>query len=224
MAQSIFYKEWIKTRKIMWLLLFVSVGFLMYTQIRIERAIELKGVAHLWLIVLMKDVIFIEILRYIPLLLGIFTALAQYVPEIQHKRLKLTLHLPVNQKKIMLQIATFGLSCLLILFLIHYGWLWIYISRHFSMEFTAHILLTSLPWYVAGIAGYALTGWICLEPTWKYRIINTLFSIIFLRLLFLSPYPEAYNRLLWVFIALGILLTAFIWLSVMRFKAGEQDK
>lgn len=81
MLPSIFYKEWIKTRRIVWLCLLVSLGFVLYAQLRIGRAIELNGAAHLWLVILMKDVVFIDILSYVPLAIGILIALIQYVPD-----------------------------------------------------------------------------------------------------------------------------------------------
>ena len=223
MLPSIFYKEWIKTRRIVWLCLLISLGFVLYAQLRIGRAIELNGAAHLWLVILMKDVVFIDILSYVPLAIGILIALIQYVPEIHQKRLKLTLHLPVNQQKILWNMAIFGICCLLIIFMINYLWLWLYLQHHFSSEIVGHLLLTSLPWYVAGILGYAFTAWICVEPTWKYRIIHALFAVAFIRLLFLSPYPEAYNDFLWLFAMLAFFFCGFIWLSVTRFKEGRQD-
>lgn len=223
MISSIFYKEWIKTRHIVWLCLLISLGFVIYAQIRLERVIELRDAAHLWEIILTKEVVFIESLKYIPLLLGVLLAIAQYVPEIQQKRLKLTLHLPVNQMKIIFTMTAYGLLCLLVIYLINFAWLWIYLQHVLAPEFTSRILLTAMPWHIAGIVGYAFTSWVCVEPTWKYRVLNSLFAVGFIRLLFLNKYPEAYNNILWLLILLPILFVGFIWISVTRFKIGKQD-
>lgn len=223
MISSIFYKEWIKTRRIVWLCLFISLGFVVYALMRIGRIIELKDAAHLWEIILTKEVVFIESLQYIPLLLGVLLAIAQYVPEIQQKRLKLTLHLPVNQKKIIITMGAYGLLCLLAIYLLNFVWLWIYLQQVVAPEFTSRILLTAMPWHIAGILGYAFTSWICIEPTWKYRVANSLFAVGFIRFLFLNKYPEAYNSVLWLLILLSILFVGFIWISVTRFKTGKQD-
>lgn len=223
MIKWIFYKEWIKTRSMLLFSLLLSVGFLLYTQIRIGRVVELKGAAHLWEIMLMKDVLFIEILRYVPLVVGLLLGLAQYIPEIHHKRLKLTLHLPVQQSRIIFVMAAYGFLWLLLLFLLHYLWLGLYLQQVVAPEFVSRILLSAAPWYLAGMAGYAFTAWICIEPAWKQRVVLWLFSVAFLRLYYLVPYPEAYNRLLPLALLLSLLPLTFAWLSVLRFKEGKQD-
>ena len=223
MILSIFYKEWIKTRRMVWFCLIASLGFLLYTQMRLSRVVELQGAAHVWLIILSKDVTFIETLRFVPMAIGILLGLAQYVPEMQHKRLKLTLHLPIHYNRIIMLMSAYGLACLLAIFLIHYAWLWIYLHQLFATPITKHILLTSLPWYIGGIAGYAFTVWMCVEPTWKYRVIHFLFAAISLRLLYISPYPCAYNRVLGILILVSVFSIGYIILSVSRFKRGEQD-
>ena len=71
--------------------------------------------------------------------------------------------------------------------------LWLYLQKFFATELTSRILLTAIPWFTAGITGYLLTAWICLEPTWKRRILNILISAAILRIFFLSSVPESYN-------------------------------
>ena len=90
-------------------------------------------------------------------------------------------------------------------------------------ELVARILLTSLPWYLCGITGYLFAAWICLEPTWRRRIIDLLIAVGVVRIFFLSSVPEAYNCFLpWlvVYTAAAMLLPQ---LSVSRFKEGCQD-
>lgn len=64
----IFYKEWIKTRWYLLLMFVVTLGFAGYSMMRINRVVELKGVEHIWEIMISKDVIFIDLLQYIPVL------------------------------------------------------------------------------------------------------------------------------------------------------------
>ena len=92
MKKAIFYKEWIKTRRYFPIALIVSVIFIIYALLGVQRVINFRGVAHLWEILLSRDVVFIETLTYIPLLAGLLLAIVQFVPEMQQKRLKLTLH------------------------------------------------------------------------------------------------------------------------------------
>lgn len=83
MKKAIFYKEWIKTRRYFPIALIVSVIFIIYALLGIQRVINFRGVAHLWEILLSRDVVFIETLTYIPLLTGLLLAIVQFVPEMQ---------------------------------------------------------------------------------------------------------------------------------------------
>ena len=60
MKKSNFYKEWIKTRRYFPIALTVSVIFIIYALLGVQRVINFRGVAHLWEILLSRDVVFIE--------------------------------------------------------------------------------------------------------------------------------------------------------------------
>lgn len=165
MKKAIFYKEWIKTRRYFPIALTVSVIFIIYALLGVQRVINFRGVAHLWEILLSRDVVFIETLTYIPLLAGLLLAIVQFVPEMQQKRLKLTLHLPYPQNRMLMLMLIAGLSELIVIYLIDYLILYVYLQNILAPELTDRILLTSLPWYIGGITAYSLTSWICLEPT-----------------------------------------------------------
>ena len=109
-----------------------------------------------------------------------------------------------------------GLSELTVIYLINYLILYAYLQNILAPELTDRILLTSLPWYIGGITAYSLTSWICLEPTWKRKLLNFFISCGIIRIFFLSNVPQAYD---------GFIKTKNIlpWLSVTRFKAGKQD-
>ena len=223
MKKAIFYKEWIKTRRYFPIALTVSVIFIIYALLGVQRVINFRGVAHLWEILLSRDVVFIETLTYIPLLAGLLLAIVQFVPEMQQKRLKLTLHLPYPQNRMLMLMLIAGLSELIVIYLIDYLILYVYLQNILAPELTDRILLTSLPWYIGGITAYSLTSWICLEPTWRRRIIDLLIAVGVVRIFFLSSVPEAYNCFLpWlvVYTAAAMLLPQ---LSVSRFKEGCQD-
>ena len=172
---------------------------------------------------LSRDTVFVDLLEFIPLLVGILLALVQFVPEMHHKCLKLTLHLPYPQLRMINLMLLYGLVVLLICFAANYLLMTVYMQGVLAPELYSRILLTVLPWYLAGIAAYLLISWICLEPAWKRRVLNLVISVLLLRIFFLAPAPEAYNAFLpWM--AIYTLLTASLsWLSIARFKAGEQD-
>ena len=223
MKKAIFYKEWIKTRRYFPIALIVSVIFIIYALLGIQRVINFRGVAHLWEILLSRDVVFIETLTYIPLLTGLLLAIVQFVPEMQQKRLKLTLHLPYPQNRMLMLMQNAGLSELIVIYLIDYLILYVYLQNILAPELTDRILLTSLPWYLAGLALYPLAAWVCLEPTWRRRVADILVAVGVCRLFFLSETPQAYDGMLPWLLALLLCVLFFPLLSVYRFKQGCQD-
>ena len=139
------------------------------------------------------------------------------------KCLKLTLHLPYSQLRMVMLMLLYGLLVLLVCFGFNYVLMGFYLQGILASELVRHILLTAAPWYLAGIAGYLLVSWICLEPSWKRRIFNLIVAVLVLRIFFLSTTPEAYNGFL-PWLAVCTLLTGtFSWLSIVRFKEGKQD-
>lgn len=220
---AIFYKEWIKTRWYFLLAVLATLGFTGYCMLRINRVVEVKGAAHVWEVMLQRDAIFIEMLQYIPLIVGILMAVVQFVPEMQRKCLKLTLHLPYPALKMTAHMLLAGSVLLLACFATNFLLMELYLSSVFAHELKNHILLTALTWYLAGLAGYLLVSWICLEPTWKRRIPNLVIAVLLLRIFFLSPTPEAYNSFLPYLLVYTVLTASFSWLSVVRFKTGKQD-
>jgi len=169
MIKAIFYKEWIKMRCFYPLSALFLFGATAYALLRVQRVITFKGAAHVWEVMLEKEVVFIDILQYLPALLGVLLAVVQFVPEMAQKRLKLTLHLPFPQWKMILLMSGIGLGALALLFIVQTAVLWGYFHALLAPELVARILLTALPWYLAGLTLYLLTAWICLEPTWKRR-------------------------------------------------------
>lgn len=223
MKTAIFYKEWLKTRYFFVLASLVSWGFIAYCLLKIRYIIHLKGAAHLWQVMMERDAVFIERLTYLPLIFGILFGIVQFIPEMQQKRLKLTLHLPYPQYRTITLMLCWGAGCLLSCFLTHFLILWLYLRTILPVELYSHILLTATPWYLAGILSYIFTSWICLEPTWKRRIANLFVSVAVTSVFFLSSTPEAYNCMLIPAAIYAIFCFSLPLLSIQRFLAGKQD-
>ncbi len=220
---AIFYKEWIKTRWYSLLALVVTLGFAGYAMLRINKVVNLKGVDHVWEIMLMKDTTFIELIQYVPLLVGILFAVVQFVPEMYRKCLKLTLHLPYPQLKMVNFMLLYGIVALCICFATNFILMFAYLQSILAPELYNRVLLTAIPWYLAGVEAYLLVAWICLEPTWKRRVLNFIVTLLVLRVFFLSTLPEAYTGFLPWMVLFILLSISFSWLSINRFKMGKQD-
>lgn len=68
MIQAIFYKEWIKTRWYWLLATLFMIGITGYSMLRIGRTIAIQGIDHLWVVMVQKDAIFIDLLQFVPYL------------------------------------------------------------------------------------------------------------------------------------------------------------
>ena len=223
MIKAIFHKEWINKPWFCLVAALFLAGFTAYALLRVQRVITFKRAAHICEVMLEKEVVFIDILQYLPVLLGVLLALVQFIPEMTHKRLKLTLHLPFPQRKMILLMMSVGLAALAVLSAVQAFVLWCYFHTLLAPELVSRILLTSLPWYLAGLALYPLAAWVCLEPTWRRRVADILVAVGVCRLFFLSETPQAYDGMLPWLLALLLCVLFFPLLSVYRFKQGCQD-
>lgn len=223
MNKAIIFKEWLKTRKVFWVALAVAVLFAVYAVMSMNRVTTLKGVEHIWLIMLMKDNTFVSILMYLPVVIGIALGASQFVPEMLQKRLKLTLHLPVPMTRLIFAMISVGLLELLVIFVLQLLIIVVYDSTFLVPELVSRVALTTIPWYLAGFIGYLFTASVCLEGTWKQRLIVGLLGVGSIMVFFMNDAPEAYNCMLWLLILFVILSTLLSFRSVYRFKEGHQD-
>lgn len=223
MKKALIFKEWIKTRMVFFISLILALATAGYAMLMVNRLIELKGVEHLWLIMLLKDNTFIDIIKYVPVAVGIAVGVAQKAPEMNQKRLKLTLHLPYPQGRLLALMLATGVSELLIIFALQTAVVAVRYSFLLPAELVWRVMLTSLPWYLAGFAAYFFVTSICLEGTWRRRIIIGLLGVATLMIFFLQSAPEAYNGMSLLLVIVVILLSILSFGSVIRFKEGRQD-
>lgn len=141
MIQAIFYKEWIKTRWYWLLATLFMIGITGYSMLRIGRTIAIQGIDHLWVVMVQKDAIFIDLLQFVPLLIGILLAAVQFFPEMQRKCLKLTLHLPYSQKKMVMSMLAYGVLALVTCFAMSFIMMGVYLPQHFTSELVQRVFI-----------------------------------------------------------------------------------
>ena len=49
----------------------LSFGFVGYVLLNFFRAAGLKGIAHLWEVMLLRDAVFVDLLQFVPLVVGL---------------------------------------------------------------------------------------------------------------------------------------------------------
>lgn len=223
MEKALIFKEWIKTRLVFFISLALALATAGYAMLMVKRLIELKGVEHLWLIMLLKDNTFIDIIKYVPATIGLAIGIAQMAPEMSQKRLKLTLHLPCPQGRLLGLMLGTGISELLVIFILQVLLISVCYAVLMPSEMVWRVMLTALPWYLAGFAAYLFATAVCLEGTRRRRIVIGLLGIAMLMICFLQPTPEAYNGMIPLMIVTVLLLSLLSFGSVIRFKEGRQD-
>lgn len=223
MEKVIIFKEWIKTRMVFAISLVLAVSVALYAVLMMNRLIELKGAEHLWLIMQLKDNTFVDIIKYVPLVIGLAVGVAQMAPEMSQKRLKLTLHLPYPQSRLIALMLLSGLCELFVIYFLQAAIIATYDFCILPVELVERVMLTTLPWYFAGFTAYLFVTAICLEGTWRRRIVLSLLAIAVLMMYFLQAALEAYNGMMFIIIIATLLLTVLSFGSIIRFKEGRQD-
>jgi len=221
MFKSVLYKEWIKTKWYVIGICVVSILLHAYMFMKLGRSIRFAGMVHLWDVIINKDQFIFREIKLFPLISGIVLGIAQFVPEIYQKRLKLALHLPLPSFRIISWNVLYGAITLALVYVISIAILITYIRLYFAIEFVESAFLTILPWYLAGIVSYFLVAWICLEPRWNRRIINTIISIPILCTYMITALPAAYSSCVILILSIAIVVMFFVYISVIRFKDGK---
>ena len=222
MIKSIIFKEWIKSR---WILLIILVAFAAvagYTFMNVSRGLRMAGGQHIWEMIAQKGITFVDFIKYLPLLAGLLLALTQYLPEMASKRLKLSLHLPLSESKILLYMMGYGVVSLLIIFVLSYVGLYGGLQYFFCNEVAEWNMAKACPWFIGGLMSYLLTSWVCIEPTWKQRVLNSLIALIAVWLFYFDETAGAYAPFQWCLIVLLVSGISFSFYSLIRFKDGEQ--
>lgn len=222
MLHAIFYKEWLKLRLFWCLALAVHVGLIVYLLLSIRSTLLASGVVETWATMIGRDMLMINSFMYLPLVTGVCLALCQWLPEMQSKRIRLTLHLPVDYTLSIGAMLLCSIVCLCVLFLVDAAVLAIVEQMWLPRELVWRTFLTCLPWYFGGMLGYNVVSWCILEPQWKGRCLNFLIGAPLVALCFLSAQPACYTTMLPWLCLLLVVTICLPFYSVYRFKLGKQ--
>lgn len=223
MFKSLLYKEWLKTRVVLCCLVIVLVAFTSYDFLALSKNASIMGYGFLWGYAVGKNSILVENLIYLPLICGVFLALAQYVPESYHKCLKLTLHLPERQSVIVAIMQGYGICVMAIIFLLQGISLVLFLGHYLVWDVVWRIAFSFLTWYCAGMCIYIWLSAICLEPSWKMKLFEVFLMVAVSSVFYLSTQSMAYKHAIFpIFMITTIGGCFLIYYSVKRFKDGVQ--
>jgi len=222
MLKAIFYKEWLKLRLFWCLAVLIHIGLVTYILLAIRSTLLTAGVVETMATMIGRDVLMVNALMYLPLITGVALALCQWLPEMQIKRIRLTLHLPIDYTLSIGTMLLCSMACLCLLFgtdaailaLVEQAWL--------PRELVWRTFLTCLPWFIGGMLGYIVASWCIVEPQWRVRCINLLIGAPLVALCFLTAQPACYIAMLpWLMLVL-VLTACLPFYSIYRFKLGKQ--
>jgi len=220
MFKSIIYKEWIKTRWVV-IISFLAVFItLIYIQLEVRHYIELMTAFANWLYIVQHKMLYYEIFKYFPLIIGAVISILQFVPEMSKNRMRLSYHLPISEKKLLLSMTSIGFFLLIVNLVIIVGGLVGISYIYYPTEIVQSMLFTIFPWLLGGIAIYFLTSTIILEPSWKYRIILIIIAFAFLKLLFMEGGYNEYQFSIWKYVLIIVFFPLMVLFPGHRFRKG----
>lgn len=220
MIKALIYKEWLKTRGPMLSALLLMAAMSAYVIAVVNRMITLQGVDHLWMIMLLKDNMFVDALAFIPPVCGIAVALAQALPEMAQKRFRLSLHLPCPNLALLGIMIGVGMAELAVIFAVPSVAVGVYYSTLLPVQLVGRALLTIVPWLCAGFIGYEFTFAAALELGWRRKLLLALTGAAAVSMCYLQSAPEAYAGVT-VILVLFILVSVTLPVgSMLRFKEG----
>ncbi len=220
MIKSVLFKEWLKMKSAFWGLLGLWLIVVVYIYFDIAYQLKFFEASIIWYNITVLGMQFYYVLYYIPLLTGLILGITQYVPEITEKRLKLTLHLPVNESKMLLVMSGVGSIMLIAIYAFSLILLVLVSSHYYAKEITYSMLATIIPWYLAGLILYFSASMIILEPIWKRRLLYTPIVLGFVSLLTEDKFYNLYDKSIVKFAFIAIFFFFGVLITGYRFKRG----
>ena len=222
MWKSVIYKEWLKVK---WIYIGLTIlGLLVIGRIflKVQHDMLFNGSSNLWYFVLFQGYAYYgDVLKFIPLIIGLGIGVAQYVPEILSKRIKLTFHLPLNENKALFMMLSFGFLCLLLSYALMYG-SFIGLSHHFfASEIVKTANISIISWFLAGFSAYFLVALVIMEPIMKYRLFYLIVTYFFIIIFMESQVPGGFEPINWKLTILTLMTSVSLLFSAYRFRKGE---
>lgn len=217
---AFFYKEWIKTSRVWWLLSAANLLVAVFVCLRLQNSFRMGDAASIWGSWIFNSSTFFLRYNYVPVISAIVLAVVQFLPEVLNKRIRLFLHLPLHEEKavaihLLIGVLLLAFTMIPAVLLITAVGLWYY-----PVEFAGTALSILLPWSLAGVSAYFITSGILLEQSWRFRVVYLMLLVAVVRLFYLDGFYFSYMpAMLW------ILPVTAAWISLpiiacYRFRKG----
>lgn len=225
MIGHLFYKEWIKTRWAFWATLAVGIAVIYYIFTMAENRMTMLGGKEYMLSILYDNPprIYYSWLQYLPLLGAVCIGVSQYMPEVRNKRIRLTMHLPMDNDKLIIGMSVFGLMLISIFNAILLGFFLYENHAHFPAEITGPVTSTIINWFAASYLAYNYIGMTAMEPNGYRKLVYALTGLILLSLYYGDiDFHGAYSGATWFLVIIALMSCPLVLFSTHRFYKGER--
>lgn len=220
MTRALFQKEWIKIRWMILLVGIATVGVIIELFFNIRSAFVSNDGIRIILSYTDKQALFYGNFRYFSAVFGVLIALYQFFPEARKGRIRLALHLPVTADKLLTITLSIGLGLVLVYNLFVACMLALISAPFYPVEVIQSMLITILPWLLAGFPAYLVTSLVVLEPQWLRKVVYMLTGYFFIRLFWETM---GYNSQIYIigwYAGLSVLFLFTLYLTIFRIKRG----
>lgn len=217
MWKSIFYKEWLKTRWVFFISTAISLLAIVFILLQVRANITHASANFVWYKILFFNDKYYNLYMYIPFISGVALAFFQFLPEVQHKRLKLTYHLPLQIHNSLFLMIVFGMLINSLSFFISIVAFKIIASLYFPINIIIPTIYSIIPWAVNGGIAYAIITNVLLEPTWRQRTFLLIIGGLSIIIPFQKSMMMSLNPLLFILILLYIIWLSATFYSGYRF-------
>ncbi len=211
MIRHLFYKEWIKTRWAFLASLAVGAAVIFYIFTMAENRMTMLGAKGYMLSVLYDDP---------P---RIYYSWLQYVPEVRNRRIRLTMHLPADNRKLIAGMSLFGLMLITILNALLFGFFEYENHILFPSEITAPVTATVINWFLASYLAYNYIGMTAMEPNGYRRLIYAVTGLILLSLYYNGiDFHGANQGSTWFLAVIALMSCPLMLFSTHRLNKGDR--
>ncbi len=222
MFNALSYKEWLKTRWVFLAAVVLGIMSILTIFLNLGAIAEFNDANAVWNYIVFKKYLFYGDFKFVPAVIGFVIAVSQFYPEANNLRLKLTLHLPLNENKLLFYMLGFGTLMQIVLNILFILLLSLVTSHFFPYEIVVSQFYTVLPWILAGFVTYFFVSAIMVDPLWPRRVILLLVGYEIISFYLINNGYECYDTSIHWFIIIALLEFFLIFLSGFRFKRGAR--
>lgn len=220
MLRALIYKEWIKLRWPVLVFGLLAAASIIDWAITLRYHATAKDAVDLWSSVIVKQrVLYTRHLDF-ALVCGLLMGAFQWFPETRKRRLRLLLHLPVNEMVSIPVVVATGLGLVLTLVTVHTLAIALVYGYWFPQEVVNSLFTAFAPRILAGVSLYCGAAMVLMETSWVRRVTGALLVFGFCKMLCEVGAPGLYAEAIFRYGAVTFLLPWMLFLPVMRAKRG----